>query len=169
MQLDSARGRAVASLDLPVRFVETDAMGVVHHSNYLVWFEAARVHWMDAAGVPYVQVAAGGNHFAVTAAGIEYRAPARFGDVVRVTATLAQLRSRQVRFEYVVENARSGVLLATGYTQHICVDLAGHTAKIPNAILDRMIDGMQRLLPVDRDREAEGVAQGSSVSPVEPV
>lgn len=145
MQLDSAVGRAGASLDLAVRFVETDAMGVVHHSNYLVWFEAARVHWMDVAGIPYAQVAAGGNHFAVTAAGVEYRAPARFGDVVRVTVTLAQLRSRQVRFEYVVENAASGVLLATGYTQHICVDLDGHMAKIPAAVLDGMIDGMKRL------------------------
>ena len=44
-------------LDLAVRFVETDAMGVVHHSNYLVWFEAARVAWMDAAGMPYAEVA----------------------------------------------------------------------------------------------------------------
>ncbi len=163
MQLDSAEGRAVASLDLAVRFVETDAMGVVHHSNYLVWFEAARVHWMEAAGVPYVQVAAGGNHFAVTAAGVEYRAPARFGDVVRVTVTLAQLRSRQVRFEYVVENAAGGVLLATGYTQHICVDLDGHMAKIPAAVLDRMIEGMKRLSEGEQGREAAGVARGSSV------
>lgn len=161
--MDSARGRAAASLDLPVRFVETDAMGVVHHSNYLVWFEAARVHWMDAAGVPYAEVAAGGNHFAVTAAGIEYRAPARFGDVVRVTVTLAQLRSRQVRFEYVVENAASGVLLAGGYTQHTCVDLAGHMAKIPTTILDRMIDGMVRLSQVEQDRAAAGTAQSSPV------
>ena len=54
------------ALDIPVRFAETDAMGVVHHSNYIVWFEAARVAWMDAAGMPYTEVAAGGNHFAVT-------------------------------------------------------------------------------------------------------
>ena len=90
-------------------------------------------------------MAAGGNHFAVTAAGIEYRASARFGDTVRVTVALAQLRSRQVRFEYVVENGASGVLLATGFTQHICVDLAGRMAKIPPAILDRLLEGMKQL------------------------
>ena len=163
MQLDSAEGRAGASLDLPVRFVETDAMGVVHHSNYLVWFEAARVHWMDVAGVPYVQVAAGGNHFAVTAAGVEYRAPARFGDVVRVTVTLAQLRSRQVRFEYSVENVVGGVLLATGYTQHICVDLAGHMAKIPPAILGRLTEGANRLLQDQQAEQEAGLAQRSPV------
>jgi acyl-CoA thioester hydrolase len=151
---------ARAALDLSVRFVETDGMGVVHHSNYLVWFEAARVHWMDVAGVPYAEVAAGGNHFAVTAAGIEYRASARFGDVVRVTAALSQLRSRQVRFEYVVENVASGALLATGFTQHICVDVAGHMAKIPPAILDRLLQGIKQLLQVQERHE---LAQRSPV------
>ena len=166
MQWEGAEGRAAVSLELPVRFVETDAMGVVHHSNYLVWFEAARVRWMEAAGVPYVEVAAGGNHFAVTAAGVEYRAPAHFGDVVRVTVTLAQLRSRQVRFEYSVENVAGGVLLATGYTQHICVDLAGHMAKIPSAILGRLIEGANQLRHAQQDQQTEqgaGLVQRSPV------
>ena len=149
MQLDCEPGRASASLDLPVRFVETDAMGVVHHSNYLVWFEAARVHWMDVAGVPYAEVAEGGHHFAVPAAAVEYRAPARFGDTVRIRVSLSQLRSRQIRFAYVVENVASSTLLATGFTQHICVDLTGHMAKIPSTILDRLVDGVGRLLAAE--------------------
>ena len=88
------------TIDLPVRFAETDLMGVVHHSNYLIWFEAARVAWMDAAGVPYTEVAAGGHHFAVTAVQVEYRASARFGDTVRITAFVETLRSRKVDFGY---------------------------------------------------------------------
>jgi acyl-CoA thioester hydrolase len=121
-------------------------MGVVHHSNYLVWFEAARVHWMDAAGMPYAEVAAGGNHFAVIGACVEYRCPARFGDTVRVTTTLRHLRSRQVRFEYVVENVASGALLATGHTEHISVDLSGHVAKIPSGIMARLAAGVERMV-----------------------
>jgi acyl-CoA thioester hydrolase len=148
MELIAEAGQASAALELPVRFVETDAMGVVHHSNYLVWFEAARVHWMDAAGVPYAEVAAGGNHFAVTAACVEYRAPARFGDTVRVAATLTHLRSRQVRFDYIVENVAGSTLLATGYTEHICVDLAGRMAKIPQPIMVRLAAGVERMLQV---------------------
>lgn len=138
-------GRASAALELPVRFVETDAMGVVHHSNYLVWFEAARVRWMDAAGVPYAEVAAGGNHFAVTGACVEYRAPARFGDTVRVTATLHHFRSRRVRFDYVVEKVAGGALLATGHTEHICVDSSGRVATIPQPILARLAAGVERM------------------------
>ena len=113
-------------------------MGVVHHSNYLVWFEAARVAWMDAAGVPYIEVAAGGHHFAVTAVQVEYRASARFGDIVQVTAFVETLRSRKVDFGYTVHNATDGVLLATGRTEHICVDLAGRMARIPQPLLERL-------------------------------
>lgn len=143
-------GQAQAALELTVRFVETDGMGIVHHSNYLVWFEAARVHWMDVAGVPYAEVAAGGNHFAVTSACVEYRAPARFGDTVRITAMLGHLRSRQVRFHYVVENAASGALLATGHTEHICVDLSGHMARIPQAVMACFVAGIEQMAATKR-------------------
>jgi acyl-CoA thioester hydrolase len=125
-----AAGRSVG-IELAVRFAETDAMGLVHHSNYAVWFEAARVAWMDAIGLPYAEFAAGGHHFAVTALQVEFRAPARFGDTVRVGATLARLRSRHVAFRYTVSNVATGALLASGATEHVCVDLSGRTAKIP--------------------------------------
>lgn len=130
-----AAGRSVV-IELPVRFAETDAMGLVHHSNYAVWFEAARVAWMDAAGLPYAEFAAGGHHFAVTALQVEFRAPARFGDTVRVGATLDRLRSRHVAFRYAVTNTATGALLASGATEHICVDLSGRTAKIPARLFE---------------------------------
>lgn len=146
--LNSEQG--TIALDIPVRFVETDMMGVVHHSNYLVWFEAARVAWMDAAGMPYVEVAAGGNHFAVTGVAVEYRAAARFGDTVRVIVGLSQLRSRQVTFTYTAQNALDGTLLSTGHTEHICVDLAGRMAKIPQSVVDRLSAGVLRLKQQNR-------------------
>lgn len=126
------------SITLPVRFAETDAMGVVHHSNYLIWFEAARVAWMDAAGVPYTEVAGGGHHFAVTGAQVEYRRSAYFGDTVRVSAKLALLRSRKVEFVYEVLNALDGVLLARGRTEHVCVDLNGCMATLPGDVMERL-------------------------------
>jgi len=120
-------------------------MGVVHHSVYIIWFEAARVAWMDAVEMPYCEFAAGGHHFSVTGVRGEYRAPARFGDTVRVTATVRHLRSRQVSFDYVVTNAVTGQLLMTGATDHICVDLAGCMARIPDAVMVRLQAGMEKL------------------------
>jgi len=137
--------RAAVPLDLTVRFAETDLMGVVHHSAYVVWFEAGRVAWMAAAGMPYAEVAGTGHHFAVTAIQIEYRAAARFGDVVRVISRLTRLRSRQVAFGYEVRNAITDERLATGSSEHICVDLDGRMAKIPEDVIARLLVGAERL------------------------
>lgn len=127
-----------ATITLPVRFAETDAMGVVHHSNYVIWFEAARVALMEESGIPYAEVAAGGNHFAVTKLNVEYRAVARFGDLVKITAVVENVRSRQITFSYEVHSAAEQTLLATGSTEHICVDLQNRMAKIPLYVINKL-------------------------------
>jgi acyl-CoA thioester hydrolase len=146
---DSDVGQAATvALDVTVRFAETDAMGIVHHSAYVVWFEAGRVAWMAAAGMPYTEIAATGHHFAVTGIHVEYRAAARFGDVARIVTRMARLRSRQVAFAYAVYHAAGGELLATGRSEHICVDLDGRTTKIPEQIVARLQAGGERLAVV---------------------
>jgi acyl-CoA thioester hydrolase len=137
--------QAQVPLDLTVRFAETDLMGVVHHSSYVVWFEAGRVAWMAAAGMPYAEVAGTGHHFAVTAIHVEYRAAARFGDVVRVISRLTRLRSRQVAFAYEIRHAVTNERLASGSSEHICVDLAGRMAKIPEHVIARLIAGAEAI------------------------
>ncbi len=136
---------APVPLELAVRFAETDLMGVVHHSAYIVWFEAGRVAWMEAAGMPYTRVAESGHHFAVTHVEAQYRAAARFGDRVQVITWLALLRSRRVDFRYQVRRLGDGTLLATGLSQHICVDLQGRMSKIPGWVLDGLQAGAARL------------------------
>ena len=137
--------QAAVPLEVAVRFAETDLMGVVHHSSYIVWFEAGRVAWMEAAGMPYSEFSKSGHHFAVTAVQAEYRAAARFGDVVRVVTRLSRLRSRQVAFTYEVRHAVTNERLVTGFTEHICVDLDGRMAKIPPHVIDRLMAGAERL------------------------
>lgn len=145
MEQNPDRPPAGVALDLVVRYAETDAMGVVHHSTYIVWFEAGRVAWMDAAGMPYRTVADGGHHLAVTKLQAEYRSPARFGDTVRVVTRATSLRSRQVCFAYDIYSADDGILLATGNSEHISVDTHGRPAKIPSQVLAHLIAGMERL------------------------
>ena len=136
---------AVVALDIPVRFAETDLMGVVHHGVYAVWLEAGRIAWMDAAGMPYEEIAEGGHHFAVTGLHIEYRMPTRFGDVARIETRLDALRSRQVSFGYEVRNAADGSLLALAKTEHVCVDLDTQVARIPAHVVERMNAGAKEL------------------------
>lgn len=122
-------------LELAIRFAETDAMGVVHHSVYAVWLEAGRVEWMNAAGIPYADVAARGFNFAVTGLTIEYLRPLVFGDTAVILTQLATLRSRKVSFEYQVRSVQHDKVCAVGHTEHICVDDTGGAVRIPSDAL----------------------------------
>jgi acyl-CoA thioester hydrolase len=139
------RPHATVTVTVDVRFAETDAMGVVHHAAYIVWLEMGRVAWLTAAGVPYIEVAASGHHFAVTGLQAQYRAACGFGDTVRIETHVRQLRSRQVEFGYELYHAVTGVLLVTATSEHICVDLAGKMARLPAAFLERLQAGAARL------------------------
>ena len=142
----SSPADAIVALRLDVRFAETDLMGVVHHSVYAVWLEAGRVTWMDAAGLPYNEVAEGGHHFAVTGLSISFRTPARFGDTIEVLTRLVSLRSRQVSFAYEVRSIAGGALLATATSEHICVDLDGQMARIPTEVIGQMRAGAEEII-----------------------
>ena len=143
--------QAGVALDICVRFAETDLMGIAHHSAYVVWFEAGRVAWMEAAGMPYAEIAATGHHFAVTALEAEYRSAARFGDTVCVTTYLEEIRSRRVQFRYEVTHCQDGTLLATGCSGHICVDLQGRMATIPATVVKRLKQGGEALAHGEND------------------
>jgi acyl-CoA thioester hydrolase len=115
--------RALTRSRLRVRFCETDLMGIVHHSNYLAYFEAGRVEWLRRRGVTYADWAARGIHLPVVEASVRYRAPARFDDVIAIETHLVELRAASVRFEYRMERiGDSAELLAEGFTRLACVN-----------------------------------------------
>lgn len=116
-------------LPITVRYAETDAMGVVHHSSYVVWLEAARVEWLNQIGLPYTQIEAQGLAFAVVEIGLVYRSPARFGDVVEVETWLSEATSRTLQYRYRVWKGQT--LLAEGFTRHLCQDARGKAVRIP--------------------------------------
>ena len=118
--------RAITRSRLRVRFCETDLMGIVHHSNYLAYFEAGRVEWLRRRGVAYADWAARGVHLPVVEASVRYRAPARFDDVIAVETRLVELRAASLRFEYrmerIPESPAEPELLAEGFTRLACVN-----------------------------------------------
>ncbi len=120
-------------IEIEVRYAETDQMGVVHHSNYLVWFELARTGLCSRSGYHYADVEAMGYLLMVTAADLSYLAGARYGDRVRVTAWVESMRSRTLRFCYEVH--REDELLVTGSTQHVWIKAqSGRPCRIPEPI-----------------------------------
>ena len=90
-----------------VRFAETDAQGIAHHSNYLVWFEAARVEFLERFAGGYQRLRDEGIESLVLEADVRFLAPARFDDRLLVHTRCVGIRGARFRFEYAVE--RDGV------------------------------------------------------------
>lgn len=117
--------------DFHVRYAETDAMGVVHHAAYLVYFEEARSHYMREKGSDYAAIEREGFQLPVTEVGIRYVGSLRYGDRVRVRVWVDENKSRRIRFAYEVRKFDTDTVLVTGSTQHIWTDLSGKVTRAP--------------------------------------
>ena len=106
--------------EVSVRFAETDAQGIVHNSVYLVWFEVARVAYLEAFAGGYQALRDQGIEALVLEAHVRYLEPARFADTVRIHARCGDVRGARFRYEYLVE--RNGERIADGTTRHATVD-----------------------------------------------
>ncbi len=122
------------SVEVRVRYAETDQMGVAHHANYLIWCELARTRHMAERGVHYSDLEADGLRLPVVDVHVRYRAPARYDDLVRVRCWVRKAASRMVEFGYVIERQEDNLLLATARTSLIAVDLNHAISTIPGDV-----------------------------------
>ncbi len=125
-----------------VRYAETDQMGVVHHANYIIWFEQGRTDYMREIGVNYADVERSGLFLAVGEVQIRYGAPARYDDEIRVLTRIDRVQSRAVTFAYEVLRAGSDERLASGYTRLIAMDTNGTARTLPRDLLERFAEVM---------------------------
>jgi acyl-CoA thioester hydrolase len=108
------------STEVTVRFAETDAQGVAHNAAYLVWFEVARIDYLERFAGGYQAIRDRGLEALTIEAHVRYLAPLRFDDRLRVHARCGDIRGASFRFEYAVE--RAGEVVADGWTRHAVVD-----------------------------------------------
>jgi acyl-CoA thioester hydrolase len=109
------------STEVTVRFAETDAQGVAHNSNYLVWFEVARVAYLAEYAGGYSAIREQGFESFVLESHVRYLQPARFDDRLTIHARVGELRGARFRFDYEITNTL-GETIADGWTSHACVD-----------------------------------------------
>ena len=115
---------------IQVRFAETDAMGVVHHSNFFRYFEVARVEWLKNAGASYKEWVEKGIHLPVICASCDFKKPARFDDILTVKAKPKREKARVI-FDYEVRLKGTEELLATGTTSHVPVNFELKIVRLP--------------------------------------
>jgi acyl-CoA thioester hydrolase len=110
------------STEVTVRFAETDAQGIAHNANYLVWFEVARVAYLAEHAGGYQRLRDAGVEAVVLESHVRYLQPVRFDDRLVVHARCVDVRGARFRYEY--EIRRGEEVVADGWTGHAAVDAA---------------------------------------------
>jgi acyl-CoA thioester hydrolase len=119
---DFAGSGCVNEARIRVRYAETDQMGVVYHSNYLIWFEVGRVEFIRGLGLDYNRMEIEeGCGITVVDAHVRYRAPARYDDELVVETRLLAARGAVIKFGYRILRVVDEALLCEGETMHVCV------------------------------------------------
>ena len=112
-----------------VRYAETDRMGLLHHANYLVYFEQARTELLRDQGRTYKDVEDAGFYLVLSKVEVKYRAPAHYDDVLTIRTTVT--RTSPVRLEHKYEVFRAGTPIAEGATTLACVTAEGKLQAMP--------------------------------------
>ncbi|HJP85825.1 MAG TPA: thioesterase family protein [Gemmatimonadaceae bacterium] len=105
------------AIEFRVRYAETDQMQVVYHSNYLIWCEMGRTEFIRALGTPYSELEKQNVALAVVEATLRFHSAAVYDNLIRVTTTVREVRSRLITFDYVITNAETGERFVTASTK----------------------------------------------------
>ena len=123
-------------IQIRVRYAETDRMGLLHHANYLVYFEQARTELLRQSGGNYKELEDRGFYLVISKLEVKYRSPAYYDDVLTIRTTV--VRTSPVRLEHRYEVFRAGDrLVAEGTTTLACVDKAGKLQPMPDWLSDK--------------------------------
>ena len=120
------------TISLRVRYPEVDAMGYVHHSRYLQYFEMGRVELLRRHGVSYADLERAGVFFVVVKAEVRYKAPARYDEELTLTTRVA--KQTFVRYDHAYVLRRATTVLAEGTTTIACVGRDGQVMAIPESM-----------------------------------
>lgn len=115
-----------------VRYAETDAMGIVHHSNYIVYFEEARSHYTRMLDADYADFERAGYWLTVAEVHARYAVPTHYAQQITARCWLEELKNRALTFCYEIVDTVSGQVCVTGYSKHVCINHAGQVTRIPD-------------------------------------
>ena len=122
-----------------VNFYDTDAMAVVHHANYIRWFEIGRVDFLRAAGITLGELMEDGYVFPITDVSAKYVSPGRFDDMLVIVTKPSALTRVKMAFDYEIRREADDGLLVTGHTQNVFTNRAtGKITRLPEKYYDKL-------------------------------
>ena len=137
--------------EIRVRYAETDQMGIVHHANYLIWFESGRSELCRAKGFSYKEMEDDDDALMdVAESYCRYKSPAHYEDVLTLRTRVGDIRSRSIRFFYEVYRASDDMLLAEGETNHLVTDKDKKVRILPEIYRNRLMQSHENSFPPDQ-------------------
>lgn len=122
-------------ITIRVRYAETDRMGLLHHANYLIYFEQGRTELLRSCGLSYKELEDQGFLLVLTKIEVKYRWPAHFDDLLTLKTIVT--RTTSVRIDHRYEVYCEGRLLAEGASTLACVDREGRPQALPDFLRER--------------------------------
>ena len=124
---------------LRVHFYNTDEMGVVHHANYIRWFETGRVEYLRSIGITLTEMMSDGILFPITEIRAKYLHAAKFDDDLELETTAVELTKVKMEFNYKIRRVSDGLLLVKGYSQNVFTNAAtGKISRIPDKYFSKL-------------------------------
>lgn len=139
-------GRIIAEMwhenEIRVRYAETDKMGIVHHSNYFVWFEIGRSEFCRSRGFSYRDMEDKDNALLVVAESYcRFKSPSYYEDVLSIRTQVARIRSRSILFVYEIFRPSDSTIVADGETLHLVVNRQGKVTTLPDRYKKMLMSG----------------------------
>lgn len=113
-------------------YYETDRMGIIHHSNYIRWFEEARIYFLEKAGYPYAKMESDGVMIPVLSAECEYKNAVRFDETVLIDLSIVEFNGFKMTIKYTVTGKENGQLKAVGKTRHFFTTMDMKPLRVKN-------------------------------------
>ena len=122
-----------------VHFFDTDTMGVVHHANYIRWFEIGRVEYLRSIGIDLNEMMSDGILFPITKIEAQYHSPAHFDDLLEIETAARALTKAKMEFEYRIFRSGEEKILVTGYSQNVFTNKEnGKITRLPDKYYNLM-------------------------------
>ena len=126
-----------------VIYADTDAMGIVYHTNYVKWFEIGRTELLRGIGIVYAEMESKGYNLPLTEAYCHYLLPAKYDQIIVLETELEYVKRASIKFNYNLWDEDKEKILVEGYTIHACTNTIGKIVRVPSFVVEKINNQMQ--------------------------
>lgn len=126
----------VKSYEHKPQYYETDQMGIIHHSNYIRWFEEARIDYLEQVGLPYDSLEKAGIVIPVLSISCQYKSMTRFGETVLIEVTGVQYNGIKMTLDYIIRDKKTNTIRCTGQSKHCFLNQTGKPVSLKKTYLE---------------------------------